>query len=339
MARDDRWNGRAGRRHAATDHGDRDEGLCDMPLNVQRLISLRQVAVRGSIAKAAQDLHLTAAAVSQHLTKLEHETGSVLLEPDGRGIRVTEAGHRLVAHTEVILADMEAAETDLASIASMPAGDVVVGTFPTGVATFLVAAVLDVSRRYPAVRVRMVEGDPAQSLMGLRLRELDMVLGYEYPHVPLDAELGVQRRELFQDPLVLLAPAGWFRRGEHVDLAQLSGRSWAMAPGRLAFGQGVRRICEAAGFSADIRFQTYDVSVMEALVAAGLAIAIVPRLALLAHPVAAGVEEHAIAGPALARRVFVAVRSGPPPRPAVTAAIDAVVEAASGIDLLARPGT
>jgi len=139
----------------------------------------------------------------------------------------------------------------------------------------------------------MAEGNPTQSLLSLRLGELDLVLGYEYPFVPLGAEPGTEQRELLVDPLVALLPAGLFVPGRDITLAALSGQPWAMAPPGTSYGLGVCRAGQAAGFEADVRFQTYDVSVMEVMVAAGLAVAVVPDLALVAHPLPAGGERRA----------------------------------------------
>jgi DNA-binding transcriptional LysR family regulator len=302
-----------------------------MTLDVGRLATLRQVALRGTMAAAAKALFVTPPAVSQQLHELEKEVGVVLLERVGRRVRLTDAAVRLVEHTEVVLAELDAAEAELQGLASTPAGVVTVGAFPTGASTFLVDAFRDLAESCPKVRVVMVEGNPTQSLLWLRLGEVDMVLGYEYPHVPLGDDEGIDRRELLVDPLVVLVPAGLFPAGSEIGLDELSGRVWAMAPAEVSYGLGVRRACQAAGFEPDVRFQTYDVTVMEAMVAAGLAVAVVPRLALVAHPLPDGVdvEEHRLRGPDLARRVFVATRAGRAPSPAVAATLEAVVAASS----------
>jgi len=252
-----------------------------MTLDVGRLATLRQVALRGTMAAAAKALFVTPPAVSQQLDLLEKEVGVVLLERDGRGVRLTEAARKLVRCTEIVLAELAAAEAELRGLASTPAGVVTVGAFPTGASTFLVDAFRDLAANHPQVRAVMVEGNPTQSLLWLRLGEVDMMLGYEYPHVPLGANEGIERREILVDPLVVLVPTGLFPIGTEIGLDELSGRVWAMAPAEVSYGLGVRRACQAAGFEPDVRFQTYDVTVMEAMVAAGLAVAIVPCLALV----------------------------------------------------------
>ena len=76
-------------------------------LNVERLRALHAVAAQGSILAAADTLHVTTSAVSQQLAKLEREVGHPLLEKQGRGVRLTDSGRLLVAHTERVLCLLE----------------------------------------------------------------------------------------------------------------------------------------------------------------------------------------------------------------------------------------
>ena len=64
-------------------------------LNLGRLQALCEVASRGTIAAAADALHLTPSAVSQQLAALEREVGEALVEPDGRSVRLTPVARRI----------------------------------------------------------------------------------------------------------------------------------------------------------------------------------------------------------------------------------------------------
>ena len=61
-------------------------------LSVPRILLLREVAARGTIAAAAEAVAYTPSAVSQQLAKLESEVGAPLLERHGRGVTLTELG-------------------------------------------------------------------------------------------------------------------------------------------------------------------------------------------------------------------------------------------------------
>ena len=79
-------------------------------LNVARVRVLHEVARTGSLTAAARELTYTASAVSQQIAALERETGARLLERHPRGVRLTEAGRVLVAHTSSVIAQLEIAE-------------------------------------------------------------------------------------------------------------------------------------------------------------------------------------------------------------------------------------
>src|SRR5436190_21968935 len=87
-------------------------------LDLHRLRLLREVHERGSVHAAAAALGYSPSAVSQQLTVLERETGTVLLERVGRNVRLTAAGRVLVSHAASLLEGVEAAEAELASVAA-----------------------------------------------------------------------------------------------------------------------------------------------------------------------------------------------------------------------------
>ena len=82
----------------------------DSYMDVQRLRVLRELADRGSVTAVAAALAYTPSAISQQLKALTQEVGLVLTEPAGRGVRLTDAGHALVAEAEQVLAALSRAE-------------------------------------------------------------------------------------------------------------------------------------------------------------------------------------------------------------------------------------
>ena len=81
--------------------------------DVRRLPTFREVARRGSFAAAADALWLTPSAVSQQMAALEREVGAKLFERNNRGVRLTAAGTRLLAHADALLDRLAQAEADL----------------------------------------------------------------------------------------------------------------------------------------------------------------------------------------------------------------------------------
>ncbi|MGH3434346.1 MAG: LysR family transcriptional regulator, partial [Thermocrispum sp.] len=79
-------------------------------MDLTRLRALREFADRGSLTAAAAALHCTPSAVSQQLRALQAEVGVTLTEPDGRGLRLTDAGQALVVRADEVLGAVERAK-------------------------------------------------------------------------------------------------------------------------------------------------------------------------------------------------------------------------------------
>src|SRR3954452_7351051 len=125
-------------------------------LDVRRMKVLREVAEQGSFSAAAEALNFTQSAISQHVAALERETGARLVERGARGVRLTDAGRALVAHTEAILTRLDAAEEGLAAIAGLRGGRLRLASFQSAGATLVPQAVAVFHSRHPQVELGMV---------------------------------------------------------------------------------------------------------------------------------------------------------------------------------------
>ena len=104
-------------------------------LDLHRLRLLKEFAARGTIAATAAAMGYTPSAVSQQLAALEREAGMALLDRTARSAELTDAGLRLAAHAERILAQVEEAEADLSAAAREPSGSSFQETWTTLCAT------------------------------------------------------------------------------------------------------------------------------------------------------------------------------------------------------------
>jgi len=120
-------------------------------LDLRRLQVLIELDGHGSFSAAAEALHLTQSAVSQHVAALEREVGLPVVERSTRPIGLTEAGHALVKHARAVLARLDDAEQELAQIAGRWRGRLRFGSFPSALTTFVPTAVTRFKERQPEV--------------------------------------------------------------------------------------------------------------------------------------------------------------------------------------------
>src|SRR4051794_10563273 len=170
-------------------------------LDLRRLRLLRELEARGTVAAVADALQYTPSAVSQQLAVLEREAGVALLEPAGRGVRLTDAAIVLVRHAEALLERSELAEAELAAGGGRIAGRGRIASFQSVALRLAVPAMQALERDAPDLRCELIEAEPEQSLPALALGDFDLVLADEWQHQPHQRPAGVERHELFRDPL------------------------------------------------------------------------------------------------------------------------------------------
>ncbi len=251
-------------------------------LNVARLRILREVAHRGSISAAAAALSYTQSAVSQQIAALESETGLVLLERHPRGVSLTAAGQALVGHADGILARLEAAEEAMAAIAGLRGGRLRMASFPSAGATLMPRAIAEFRGAYPDVELSLAEGEPEEIAPRLRAGELDLALLFEFAGETLIDER-MTRAELLEDPMFLALPRAHRLAGrERLRLEDLSEQAWVQTSQSSPCAGHVVRCCHAAGFEPNVAFESDDYQTIQGLVAAGVGVALIPRMALSA---------------------------------------------------------
>jgi DNA-binding transcriptional LysR family regulator len=291
-------------------------------LDVRRLRVLREVAVRGSIAAAAEALSFTPSAVSQQLKKLERETGVQLLRRAPSSVALTAAGQALVDHTEGILERLAEAEADLLRLAGKEE-PLRLGSITTAAVTILPEALKRYAGRRPAGEVRVLEADPLASLARLRARELDVAILYEYDHVPLPVDDRIELETLLEEPMRVVLPAGHpAARKRAVRVEELAEEAWIKGTSRSSCHEFTARACRAAGFEPRIVAEFDDYAAMQKAVAAGVGVAFAPDLGLTSLIPGIGVRPIAFAPPQ--RRIFAAARRGEKGEPAVAAMLEAL---------------
>jgi DNA-binding transcriptional LysR family regulator len=297
-----------------------------MPLDVRRLRVLRELAARGTIAATADALSFTPSAVSQQLSALEREAGVALLERNGRGVRLTDAGRLLVGHADDVLARLEAAEADLEAAAGAVTGTLRVASFNTAARWLVPDAVAALVSAHPQVEVHVVDDDPWRTIPALRLGEFDVVLGHDFPYEAPHDGTGFHRVDLFDDELFLALGPG--RHHLQPDFAALEGEPWVAGHPGTSCHTVVVQACRAAGHEPRVVAASNDYSVILQLVARGLGVSLAPRIA---HPLAPPEVDLVRLSPPLHRRIHALTRAGAERRPVVAAFLEQLVLAARPI--------
>ncbi|MGA8113300.1 MAG: LysR family transcriptional regulator [Actinocatenispora sp.] len=247
---------------------------------------LQEIARTGSLSAAAAELGFSQPAVSYQLRSLEREVGTVLVVRNGRVTHLTPAGEALTAHADRILSSIQTAERDLADIVGSKTGLVRIAAFPSGCATIVPAAMAAMRATRPAVEIQLSQAEPPLATALVRRGEADLAVSYRYeipaPHQPAGRRTPLHRVALLEDPVRVVLPAGHPLTGHRdVALRDLADATWIISS--QSFEDILQRAAAPYGFTPTITMVADDYVAMQALVAHGLGIALLPRLALVAH--------------------------------------------------------
>jgi molybdate transport repressor ModE-like protein len=288
-------------------------------LDVRRMRVLREVAAQGSFSAAAEALNFTQSAVSQHIAALEREAGTQLVERGRRGVRLTDAGQVLVGHAEAILARIDSAEEELAALAGLRGGRLRLISFQSGGATLAPRAVAAFHERYPQVELSMQEAEPDEACTRLRAAEVDLALVYDHPSVPDLIGPDIELTHLVDDGYEVIVPADHaLARRRRLALEDLAEEPWIASSSTGGCRLIMEGLCQDCGFQPKVAFESDEVGAVQALVAAGMGVTLLPRLALTAvHP---GVVVRTLTDTPM-RRVWAARLEGAYPSPASDAMV------------------
>jgi DNA-binding transcriptional LysR family regulator len=289
-------------------------------IDLRRLHVLRAVDHYGTVTAAARALHFTPSAASQQIRQLGRELGVALLEPQGRRVRLTPAAQRLLAHAEDIQARWELAELDLRADGDQPAGLLRLAGFPVAVAALLAPAAAALAARHPRLTPRISEAEAADCFDLLFDGDADLAVVEATPDEPPRDRTRFDQRPLLDDPFDLVVADGHRLAGrDRVELAEAAGDPWIVPGAACTCRTHVLAACGAAGFTPTVAHDALNWDATIALVAHGLGVALVPRLARV--PPDAPVVRLPCAGDPH-RKILTVTRQGARTSPAVTATLD-----------------
>jgi DNA-binding transcriptional LysR family regulator len=300
-------------------------------IDPRRLNVLQAVAAHGSVAGAADALHLSPPAVSQQLLALERETGASLIDRSARQVQLTAAGRLLAAHGERVAAQLRQAERDLAELTGQASGPVRIAAFQSVMAPLIGPALRVLAAESPAIQPVITERYGPGAVADLRLGDLDIVLTEYDAASPPPTEPGLGLRQLAFDRYLLVIPPDWQARPQ--GLRDLASRPWVAGPPGTACDHALRRLAAEAGITIPGGDVCVEFPSVLALVAAGRGAAVIPHMALGQSTVTV-CPLPSLGG----RRIAAWHRTGTAqPAPATATVLDALVQAGQVLHQAASP--
>jgi DNA-binding transcriptional LysR family regulator len=258
---------------------DIDKTMSWLGVELRHLAALEAIATEGTFGRAAEKLGYTQSAISQQIATLERIVGEQLLDRPGgsRPVTFTEAGRILLRHAESIVARLQAAQADLAALSSGEAGSLTIGTFQSVGAKVLPEVMRRFMATWPNVDIQFRESpDDGDLAAAVERGELDVA----FVQFPIDNP-SLEAIELLRDDYVLLtspdSPLAGNRRAptlrEIAEQPLIGSRTCRSS--NMLLDQ-----FRAAGLEPRFAFRSDENGVVQGLAAAGIGVAVVPRLAV-----------------------------------------------------------
>jgi DNA-binding transcriptional LysR family regulator len=280
-----------------------------MLMDTRQLAAFCAVVERKSFSQAAARLGVTQPAVSLQIRSLEQRLGRQLLDRSGRRVEPTEAGRRLYASAQRLLA----AEEDLLEELAADDEGVVTGTLELGASTGPGGTVVplllcEFQQHHPDVRVRLSVSDTQTVVEQVADRLLELgIVGAGRKH------RGVTFEPFFRDEVVLACPANHAFAGKTISLEQLKNEPLIV----MQEGAGVRQVIEDELRKVGTRLRDLDVRLELGLqesarsaVLGGHGVTFISRLAIEADITSGRIATARVRGLDPVREIFLARASG-----------------------------
>lgn len=320
-------------------------------MDASQLATLRAVRDRGGVGAAAASLHLTPSAVSQQLKALSRAAGVPVTERVGRGVRLTPAGTALATAADDVALALARAEAACDEFQARPSGTVGVAAFQSA-SQMLLPGLLSWAAARPEIDLTVADEDVAQAEFPSLTLDHDIVVAHRPD--PADAHRsdlagahraglphgrgrggawpsGLVVEELLREPLDVALPLDHRLAGrDRVSPEDLRGEAWIAVRTGFPVAAVLDAVGRSAGEQPSVVHRINDFHVVEALVAAGHGISLLPRYTA-DHRDGTRFRLVPLAGIAAGRRIEALMRPDRATRTVVGAVLEALRVVARGI--------
>lgn len=245
-------------------------------MDVRHLQLLRELSERGSVTAVAEATHRTVSAVSQQLRTAERSAGIRLVEPDGRGIRLTEAGRLLATGAVEVETAIARVQASLDAYRNAPGAQVSIAAFPSAAALLFPAVVHAAERE--GIELRLADFDLAEAQFADLTADYDIVIGHSLTDTRPAGTPNLVAVKLAAEPLdVAMRSSHPLASHRSLRARDLADARWIGVPEGYPFDVVLTNIANRLGRDVHVAQRLRDNRVIETLLANSDLVAILPR--------------------------------------------------------------
>lgn len=242
-------------------------------MELRNLKAFVEVARQGGFSRAARTLFSTQSTVSKAVRQLEEELGEALFTRLGTGAKLTGAGEIAYARAVAILAESEHLAADLADLKGLISGRLRLGLPIFGSARLFAPLFAEYRSRHPGVEIEIMEQGSARLEEALLAGEVELAVSL------LPVADAFDWQPVRDDPLMAVL---WtdhpLRDQPTIRLSELAIFPFILFEQGFVLNTRIETACRARGFTPYCAARSSQVDFIIALVAAGLGVALLPRI-------------------------------------------------------------
>jgi DNA-binding transcriptional LysR family regulator len=284
--------------------------MANINFDIQQLQAFIAVADKGSFRAAAEAIHISAPAISRRIEKLESLIGIRLFNRTTRDVELTGLGRVFLERARCAIDDLEAAMLGISDIAATRSGRVSVACVPSAALYFLPNVISSFARRFPAIRIRVIDGGMGETLQSVLSGEADFGIGFISSHVS-----GIRFDPIHSDSFVVaMQRQHRMAKKKHISWNEIQAEKLIGVARSSGNRQLIDEVLLQAGLQVEYAFEVSHLGTLLGMVEAGLGMAVVPRMALpVGHATMVGVP---LNNPVISRHLGLLTRQGSGLRPA-----------------------
>ncbi len=272
-----------------------------MVVQIAQLRCFLAVAEQRHFTRAARELGVAQPSVSALVRRLEHDVGAELFHRTKGRVSLTAAGEALLPYARRIVADVDAAQTELQEVGGLARGRLALGATPSLTASLVPPLLARFHAAYPRIELALREAGSEDLVAAVEEGAVDVALVI----LPVRHE-NLQTQALLREELVLaVAPEHPLARRRTIAVADLRDVPLVMFREGYDLRSATEAACRAAGFAPTFAIEGGEMDGVLRLTSAGLGAAIVPSIVVAQAPPLRTIR---IAQPSLTRTIGLAHR-------------------------------
>ncbi|MDR3517870.1 MAG: LysR family transcriptional regulator [Azospirillaceae bacterium] len=242
-------------------------------MDLRALRAFVEVVRHGGFSAAARVIHTTQPTISKAIKQLEEELGAPLLDRLGHRVQMTAVGEVVYRRAIAMLSERETLIGELAELRGLSRGRLRLG-LPQFGSSFLFAPLFAEYRiRHPGIDIELIEDGSRRLEEAVLAGEIELAVSL------LPVPIPFAWQEVRNEPMVALLPDGHPLAGrDKVKLVELADSPLILFESGFALNELIEDACRRRGFSPREAARSGQADFIVALVAAGLGVALLPRL-------------------------------------------------------------